>query len=588
VHNRQLRKSIDKAGQMLIDQNPDDITQYINKPQEIDEKMADVAKRLYEQFQFNLNSQNFRERKVLVNFETMERVAEGIPLIQSIITKRVQQMTPFFKTAADTTTRGFVIKRENGKPLKDNEEREVRRFLMQTGTVDDPDREDDLSDAAQFIIRDILTFDQCAIELQRKKRNLHAKAGDVVAWWVLDGRTVKRIDFASPAYEKGYRYVQCDERTKPVAIFRPHELIFDYMNKRAGLRQRGYGYSYIEQALELVTTFLYGMTYNRDLFQKEKIPKGYLSVMGDVDTKTLTALKQHWMGAMSGYGAKFNIPILPSGKDGVGVEFKSLGQTNRDMEYHKLLMFITSLICAVYGIDPAELAIKTDDSQALIGESGEPRLQHSKDSGLGGLLAFLEVTLNKLLRFYNPDYKLEFTGIQNDDRKLRGEINRVRVETYMTINEVRESEGLEPINEGWANVVLNPQAVQLKGQEAMGGGAGAAGGEGGEDGSDIGSADSGADNSGGDGDGEDSGAFDWSATAAEAKPEDGGDMPSDAGAGDGEEGGDEKAGRTYRVSADDAEPEDAAGSKGADDEDDEESSSKKSKSMKKSRVLLSV
>jgi len=220
--------------------------------------------------------------------------------------------------------------------------------------------------------------------------------------------------------------------------------------------------SLLEQSIDVITTFLFGMTYNRDLFVREKLPKGFLAVMGDVNAGSLRAIKNHWVHEMSGYGGKFRVPIIPSGKDGVGIDWKSLGQSNRDMEYMKLLHLIITLMCAVFSVDPSEIGIKTELAPSLFGKDAtKPKLEESRDTGLGSLLMYVETYLNKILHKVDTRYVLKFTGVRDGEARRQADTRKVQLEVSKTIDEFREADGDEPFNQPWSQMPLNPQAVAV-------------------------------------------------------------------------------------------------------------------------------
>ena len=446
-------------------------------------KVADRVSELYSQTLVNY-SKDFRPKVFSVNFGVLERMAESNPLIQAIITKRCDQLRPFCSVAMEANSRGFKIVPKDGGKGDEERIKELQEFILRTGFIEDEEREDDFSDYCQLLIRDVLTFDQNASELRRDR------AGNIVDFWYVDGTTIQRIQQGSEYAKKGYVFAQKNEDDKLVAVFKSRDMVFDYMNKRGRLRHRGYGYSPLEQMIDLVTTFLYSLSYNRDTFVKDKIPRGFLKVNGEVDQKTLNAIRNHWLAEMQGYGARFNIPIVPSGKGGVGIDWQSLTQTNRDMEYHKLVMFIVALTCAVYAIDPAELGLKTDDGQTLVGDSGDKRIQHSRDAGLGSLLSYIETIVNKIIVRVDDKYEFRFVGIKDEDLSKKEDLTKKRLESYMTIDEVREQEGLKPFKQWWSQCVMHTailQQVAMQQQQQGGGEAPPEGGEaGGEAGGDFG------------------------------------------------------------------------------------------------------
>jgi len=442
-----------------------------------DKKQLDSLRKVMSEFYYTVQDKwgtGTREKLVEVNFQTLRNMAHKDTLVGGIIKKRCDQIKPFCKISTDQDARGFRVLNVKKDEVDDRGE-ELQQFFLDTGFGYDVDREDDMMDVADMLIRDTLVIDQIGIELRR------TRGGDVYDFWVLDGSTVKRLQDTNGKY-KFRQVVDLGMAKEHKVDFTPDDLIFDYMNKRTDVKFRGYGYSPLEQSIDIVTTFLFAITYNRDQFVKDKIPKGFIKVLGDVSPTTISTIQRYWRQQMEGYGAKFRIPVIPSGKEGVGMDFQKLGDNNREMEYHKLMQMVMSIKATVFGIDLAELGIKSDDSQALIGDSGEPRIQHSKDSGLGSLLMYLENVFNKILRKVDEDYRFEFVGVKDDDIEKEARARKQQIETYRTINEVRAEEGLDEIDEDYANVVLNPQAVSIynaaKQAEMMGG----MGGEEGEEG----------------------------------------------------------------------------------------------------------
>jgi len=424
--------------------------------------------------QYNANIGRTDDRIVQINFKVMKRMAEKDILINGIIKKRKDQIKPFCKPSTTSDVRGFrVVNIKTNKMDKRSDE--LMKFFMDTGFGYDPDREDDMADVVDMLLYDLMVYDQIAVEIRR------TKGGDVFDFWVVDGTTIKRnkdrnskYRFVQEVEDKGAIFATGGNRI--VAKYTNEDLIFDYMNKRSTMLHRGYGYSPIEQAVDIITTFLFGMGYNRDQFLKDKIPRGFIKVMGDVKPTTIASIQRYWYQQMMGYGAKWKIPIIPSGKNGVGMDFQRLNDSNKDMEYSKLMQLVMALKAGVYGIDLLELGLKFERTQQVIGESGESRLQHSKDGGLSSNLIFMETLFNKILRKVDENYRFEFMGVKDDDKKKKEEIKEVRLRTDTSIDDLREEDGKEPYDEEWSRIPLNEKVVQMitasKQAEQFGGGFG--------------------------------------------------------------------------------------------------------------------
>ena len=400
-----------------------------------------------------------RSKLLAIDYKVIRSVIDKVPLINSIITTRIDQTLPFCKRAVSPGDKGFEIIPVEGAPKKKSKEdpkiKEIGKFLEQTGFSFSSDREDDFMDYVQLITREVLSIDQVATEVQ------YNRMGEAAAFVAVDGSSIHRTDPVRSPYPKDIKYVQIID-SKVYGQYTDNNLIFDYKNKRADLRFRGFGYSPVEMAIDVITTLLFGYQYTRDQFIKDRIPRGFISVMGDVSPEQLESIRGYWYAAMSGAGGRWSIPILPSGKDGVGMDFKLIGQTNKEMEYHKMMMFVSSVIAAVYSIDLTELGIKSEDSQALFEGSGtRPRLEASRSKGLGSLLAFLEQHINKVLRKVTTDYVFRFVGFEKEDEKLKEEVLQQQLGSRKSIDQLREADGDEPYDEDWSKMPLHPQAVQI-------------------------------------------------------------------------------------------------------------------------------
>jgi hypothetical protein len=408
-------------------------------------------------------AQGVRERILQLNFRTLRVLSQRLPLMSAIINTRTDQILPFCHYAVEEGDKGFTFEIENrmkefrSAKIDEEEVMQLSTFIEQTGFEFDPEREDDFSDYVTMIVRDIYEIDQIATEIQ------HNRAGEIAAFWGLDGATIYRVS-DEKRFARGVRFIQMIE-DKIYNEYKVDDLLFDYRFKRSDVIYRGYGYSPVEQCIDVITTLLFGYNYIRDQLMKDKVPKGFLAVMGDVGKPQLDSIRNYWYAAMAGAGGQWAIPILPSGKDGVGVDFKSLGQSNKDMEYHKTITFVSSLVAAVLSIDLAELGIKTSDHVPLIGENVEPKLQHSKDRGLGSMLSFISQHMNKIIRKVAPKYRFKFMGLEKEDEQKKAEIRSKQLTTHRTIDELREEDEQEPFNEDWSKMPLQPQAVQIFLQE---------------------------------------------------------------------------------------------------------------------------
>jgi hypothetical protein len=428
----------------------------------------------------------------------LRRVSEKAWIINLCISTAIKQARPYFKETTEENQRGFRIRsREAVEAKRDmtnaekNEARRLAEFFLRTGDVDDPNRADDLDKYATKIIRDIYQLDQLSTELQR------TRGGEVCAFWAMDTST---IEVALPDTERttGIKYAQVINNI-PYAYYGRDDLVFDCMNPRTDIEKAGYGYSIVEQAIDLVTSSINTFMYNAGFFTENRLPRGILLLNGSADQDEIEDIEDYIANLMSGPPtSQWRVPIVPSGRsksaengNGRLLEWVNLQGTNKEMEFQGWFDLQLSGIVAMFGKSMEELGLHSQKSQPFIGADIEPRVEASKSLGLGDLLTFLQKHFNQILRYKNPAYVFEFVGYEKDDPKLASDLDKIEVDTWKALNEKRAEKGSEPLDltkvKNPADLPMNPQVIQawqsLQQQQGMGGGASPfdMGGEEGED-----------------------------------------------------------------------------------------------------------
>jgi hypothetical protein len=435
-------------------------------------------------------SRGIKEQFQYIPDNKLRMCEERNPVISTIVNDRIRQERPFAKPSRDQEVPGFRIKMKNEEKNPSKDERKemawLEEWFLNTGRNDFPEaveREDNLLDYMQKITREAYTIDKVAIELRRDQK------GRLVDFWSVDGSTIKRVvpggyrgsksdfdpravmmndDFSNklaaakleniPPLDE-VRFVQeIDGRL--CAAFRQQDLIFDFMNKRVDVRYAGYGYSCTEQAMNVLTAFLFAMAYNAQAFSSSTIPKvGLAFETGDYDVDALSDLQEQWMANFSGVQGAYRIPML-NGK----VSILDFMKSNRDMEYQKYLEFTASLIGAIFGFDLMEAGLKFFSTTSALTENANGRQQFSKDRGLIDLLGFLANINNKILTLggWADKYMFEYTGLEPQDKEFEQKSKSERVKTYMTVDEIRAEDDLPPLPDGQGKVILDSVWVQYQ------------------------------------------------------------------------------------------------------------------------------
>lgn len=445
-----------------------------------------------------------RERYQPLGFNILREIEHKNPVVSAIVNTRSKQMRPFAQESKGDDEPGFrVVTRDTEHKPTHHEKaqcKDLMKWYQFTGRTDflgAEEREDNLLDVMVKMARDYLTIDQVPIELRRDRGR------KVVDFWCLDGATIWRTT------QGGYRgqkqdfdprsYVILDEALEKkivdekialipdvskikfvqrlngrfVAAYTYNDMIFDCLQKRTDVRFYGYGYPPLEQAMNACTAFLFGMAYNAEAFNSSTLPKIALAFKdGNFSPEQLMDLQDMWIANFQGHYGAWRIPMLNQ-----EVNVIDLFKSPRDMEYMKYLEFMGSLICAVMNIDSQELGLRYAQAQNVLSENQSARMNFSKDRGLNDLLGAMSEVWNKVLiltdRKIAERYKVEYTGIEPEDKEQNSKIDTESVKRDTTVNEMRAKKDMPPIEGG--DVILEPtflqnkQAAEMAQQGGMGG-----------------------------------------------------------------------------------------------------------------------
>ena len=396
-----------------------------------------------------------------VSARVLREIAKKAWVINTCIGSVQRKTKPFFKPSTDRNVRGFVILKKDdeiGKVIgqKSSERKEIENFIIHTGNYKDSTR-DTFSKFCSKIIRDRFTIDQVSTEIQ------YNRVGKPIAFFAVDAATIECV-LPNDEHPE-FKYAQVIDGMARVA-YTDEELIFDFANPRTDIYHSFYGFSEIEQAIDLIASEINTITYNSGAFTENKLPRGMLLVDGDLDYEATEEMTDYIAEIMSGSPVnQWRIPIIPSGvskeSGGGGIKWVQLGGNNRDMEFSNWLDFLVSNVVALFGCSMEELGLHSQKSQAMFEREGGAQIKESKSSILSDTLSFLQDYINRILDIVYPDYKLEFVGYEKDDKKAIVDIDKAETEAYKTLNEKREEKGLKKLDAEWADIPMNPQAVQL-------------------------------------------------------------------------------------------------------------------------------
>jgi len=242
-------------------------------------------------------------------------------------------------------------------------------------------------------------------------------------------------------------------------IFTYHDMAFCVRNPRTDTWVNGYGFSELEMALNTILGMLYGEEYNRRFFTQGAAPKGILNIKGDtISPEEMESFRRQWYQQISGVENAWKTPVIQAD----GMEYQNLQQSNKEMEFQRWLEYLLKILTSVYLIDPSEINFDIGGSghqNPMFESKHEWKIKHSRDKGLRPLLRFLARQMQKyVIDPLDSRLSFDFVGLDEVSESDRVELATKKLSNYMTVNEVRMEEGLEPIAGG--NIVLNPTFMQ--------------------------------------------------------------------------------------------------------------------------------
>lgn len=454
----------------------------------------------FDPFAPSTDGTGYRRKNHSINFKVLRTVSK-IPIIKTVHNTRFSQVENFLRFQIDDQKEGYTIRRKLSRfadrpkevPKEDHKTIEyIVEFLENSRKPTDKkvgginfdvakwDEFDDFGDFVRMILNDTYTFDQVAVENTRSRRF------ELLSYRAVDASTVRYLDTVNKRmternqmfkYDEvnGYlpRYGQVwdgqiinDEITGQPIVWYPWELSFAIRNKSTDIHSNMYGLSELEVLVDVITYFLYGFQYNGNFFKNGSNPKGFINFKSAVDTETMNAFKQMWRALASGSGNEHKIPMF----EGTDVEFVSMQENNRDMEFHKWLEFLIVMICSVYCIDPSELGFNFEGASKMFGQDGQKeRLDHSKNKGLKPILMFLQKFISRyIVEEINPDFEFVFTGVDIEDESTRLENDIKKVNSgAISLESLYEKYSGTKLTD--ADTILNPIAFQYKQAKQYGG-----------------------------------------------------------------------------------------------------------------------
>lgn len=401
----------------------------------------------------------WRDRWSAMSFEMLRAMVDQTPILSAVVFTRIRQVKRFCRVPDEGKGPGFQIRLKDTSAKMGNDEKQsvqlLQDFFTNCGWEKNPRararlKRDNFSGFMAKVVRDSLTLDSSPIETEFKRdRSL-----GIDGFYAVDGATVRL------ANEVGY---QGDDEIFALqvvdgnirAAYTHDDLIYVPRNPRTDVLVGGYGLSEVELLVRVVTGFLNAFTYNTSYFDKNAIPKGLLHLTGDYSTEDMGAFRRYWNAMVRGINNAWTLPVLVSKNQESKAAFENFGVDVNEIMFAKWMTFLTSIICAIYGIAPDEINFEsfTAGTSSLSGSDTEEKLVNSKDKGLRPLLThFEDLFSDYIVSEFGEKYVFRWTGLDEEAPETVWD----KQKTLMTWNEARKAMNLEAVKGDVGDAPLNP------------------------------------------------------------------------------------------------------------------------------------
>ena len=421
---------------------------------------------------------DYKDKVTSITYNTLRSMGRT-PIINSIITTRVEQVAAFSEPCYDSKGIGFIIRKKVGysedseKKISKEDKQKIEyitNFILNCGSSNNNWHGDSFDAFLRKITRDSLELDQMTFEIVRNRKGIPQEyiATDGATFRLAENLDSDKYKNAEKIAINGYfpKYVQIFNN-QPIAEFYPWELCFAIRNQYSDVRLNGYGISELENIVQVVTWSLYSDAYNGKFFSQGSAPKGIIKITGAVNEDKLAEFRQQWQAMVAGVQNAWRTPVMEADK----MEWIDLQRNNRDMEFTKWQEYLIKLSCATYKIDPSEIGFPmngSSDTKPMFEGNNEARLKYSKDKGLRPLLKLIETKINKYI--VNPldtNFEFKFIGLDPESEAEALDMDIKKLSNFMSISEIRKKYNLPDLKED--ELVLNPyyfQYMMAKQQEA--------------------------------------------------------------------------------------------------------------------------
>lgn len=401
------------------------------------------------------------QEKTSVTFKALENLSENCEPLIAIIETLIRQVASFAQQSESTmgfvdnpgiqvvmTDREATPTREDRKKMK-----ELEQFILECGFCEPPEDEKPVNYQPGFepfikqFVRDSLTYDWACV--RKWKSSKDPRKFPVTCFAAIDSACIRRVKRKVTGVERGDRVTEAwdgDARfnkgekkfvevidgtsgTQIISEYTADQISAFVRNPRTGRRANGYGYSEIERALNAITGWVWGRDYNMSRFRNDSLPRGILTILGQINEPQFQAFKLEWKQMLQGLSKRWFIPTVRGlGGDGKStVQYTALDASSRDQEYHQWMFSVSLWLHSIYGVHPEQTGYEalSPFRPPLSEASPETKIKYAQETALDPILRGIASFLNRhILWPMYPDrrYAVRFVGMGDQNQMQQVEV----------------------------------------------------------------------------------------------------------------------------------------------------------------------
>lgn len=417
-----------------------------------------------------LDTLGYRDKPTPITFNTLRLLPYKTPVLSGMILNAARTLVRITRPPADRMSGTGLICRPKGmKPgqkLKgaDAKFAEYLERGLQRGCFNDQfDGYLKLSPFTLMMIWCSYTFDQACFEV------IDDYDGYPVTWLPADGASM-RLANAPYTFPQGAKFDPDVAFTSQihdgqiVQQYSFYDLAFCVRNPRADLVLGGYGTSEGEMIAHTLARMINIDEYHARLFGQGVHARGIVNLKGETSPEKFSEFRRDLNQQLSGVRNAFTTPVTRAPN---GIEFINFGASNKEMEFSSYYDHLIKITGAHMLMDPAEVHFKygnTGQARAMSEESNRERVSDSRARWLPPLADWWADQLTTyLVERLDRDWEAAYINLDAPTAKEQAEINKTRVESTHSVNEVRTAMGMEERDDG--DRILNNVMVQYNAAE---------------------------------------------------------------------------------------------------------------------------